>query len=67
MKLGDAKARWGERLTISALGALKKDASGQSFRIIYDASNRVLINHRIRARDKLRYPTVGDLASVVSE
>jgi hypothetical protein len=45
IRLGDAKAMWGDRLTISALG---------TFRIIYDDSYRVLFNHRIRARDKLR-------------
>eukprot|EP00972_Heterocapsa_arctica_P113139 16435574-Heterocapsa_arctica.AAC.1 len=55
MRLGDAKARWGERLTFSALGALKKDASDRAFRIINDTSNRVLINYSSRARDKLLY------------
>jgi hypothetical protein len=66
MKLGDAKARC-ERLTLAALGALKKDSTGRSFRIIEVATNRVLVDHRIRAHDKLRYPTVGDLAAAVAE
>eukprot|EP00972_Heterocapsa_arctica_P027536 4048802-Heterocapsa_arctica.AAC.1 len=63
----EAKARWGDALTIAALGALKQDPKGESFRVIHDASNRVLVNHRIGPRDRLRYPTVGDLAAVISE
>ena len=39
MSLGEARRRWGDKLTIAALGAIEKTEG--TFRVIYDASNTV--------------------------
>ena len=57
--VGTARRRWGDKLTIAALGAIEK--SDDSFRIIFDASNKVCLNHRIRVRDQVRMPVWQDI------
>jgi hypothetical protein len=59
MKVGEARRRWGNRLTIAALGAIEK--ADETFRIIYDGSNKVMLNHRIRVRDQVRMLTWHDI------
>ena len=60
MDVGTARRRWGDRLTIAALGAIEK--SDDTFRIIFDASNKVCLNHRIRVRDQVRMPVLQDIS-----
>ena len=60
MSVREAKGRWGDKLTIAALGAVEKP--DDSFRIIYDASNKVHVNHRIRVQDQVRMPVWQDVA-----
>ena len=60
MSVGEAKERWGNKLTIAALGAIEK--SDDSFRIIFDASNKVRVNHRIVVQDQVRMPVWQDVA-----
>ncbi len=60
MSVGSARQRWGEKLTIAALGAIEK--SDDTFRIIFDASNKVCLNHRIRVQDQVRMPVWQDIA-----
>ncbi len=47
-------------MTIAALGAIEK--SDDSFRIIFDASNKVRVNRRIRVQDQVRMPVWQDVA-----
>ena len=65
MSLGEARRRWGPKLTIAALGAIEKAAD--VFRVIYDASNTVKINHRIRVRDQVRMPVWQDVARYLED
>jgi hypothetical protein len=63
MDVGSARRRWGDKLTIAALGAIEK--ADDSFRIIFDASNKVCLNHRIRVQDQVRMPVWQDIAKYV--
>ena len=65
MTLGEARKRWGAKLTVAALGALEK--TEDVFRVIYDASNTVRLNHRIRVQDQCRMPVWQDIARYVEE
>ncbi len=62
-KVGEARRRWHDRFTIAALGAIAR-ADG-TFLIIYDASNKVMPNHRTRVRDQVRIPTWLDISKYV--
>ena len=65
MSLGEARRRWGPKLTIAALGAIEK--SEDVFRVIFDASNTVKVNHRIRVRDQVRMPVWQDVARYLED
>lgn len=49
------------------MGAVVKDAEAQTFRVIYDASNTMHVNHRIRVRDQQRLHIAGDIAAVLRQ
>jgi hypothetical protein len=65
MTLGEARRRWGRKLTVAALGAIEK--TEDVFRVIYDASNTVKVNHRIRVQDQVRMPVWQDIARYVED
>ena len=65
MSLGEARRRWGNKLTIAALGAIEKTEG--TFRVIYDASNTVRLNHRIRVQDQCRMPVWQDIGRYVED
>jgi len=65
--LREAQQKYGPRLAVAALGALEKEAGSGKFRIIFDGTHGVHVNHQIRVRDRVRFPTVRDLAAVLSE
>ena len=66
MTLDQAIARFGERLTIAAIGAIEKKGS-DDVRVIYDGSHGVLTNYGIRVRDLVRNPTASDLKAWLGE
>ena len=65
MSLGEARARWGSKLTVASLGAIEK--TEDVFRVIFDASNTVRLNHRIRVRDQCRMPVWQVIARYVED
>jgi hypothetical protein len=67
MRASEARREWGDRLTIASLGALEKAAGTDEFRIIYDATHGVRVNHRIRVRDQTKNPTWPDICGILGE
>jgi hypothetical protein len=65
MSLKEARERWVPKLTVAALGAIEK--TEDVFRVIFDASNTVRLNHRIRVQDQCRMPVWQDIARVVED
>eukprot|EP00973_Karenia_brevis_P005004 689319-Karenia_brevis.AAC.1 len=63
--LAEARAEYGNKLVMAAIGALEKDDS--SFRIIHDATHGVKVNPRIRQRDQVRYPAVAEKAKILGK
>ena len=60
-----AKAKYGDKLLVAALGATQKSVEQNTFRIIHDGTHGVMANNSIRRRDQLRYPVVGDFQAVM--
>lgn len=61
----EAKDKYGERLLLGAMGVVEEGAD--KFRLIHDGSHHTLINHRIRARDHIPGPLVGDIAAMMKD
>lgn len=60
----EAKRRWPGRLAVAALGAIQKAAGKDDWRVIFDATHDVRVNHQIRVRDQVRCPTWGDVGNM---
>lgn len=58
---GEAKAKYGSRLLLGSLGVVEDGAD--KLRLIHDGSHHTIINHKIRARDHIPGPLVGDIAA----
>ena len=54
-------------MVIAATGAIEKKGRTGEVRVIFDASNGVLINMMIRVRDQVKCPAAGDAKSVLRE
>ena len=54
-------------MVLASLGAVAKDVERDEWRIVYDATHGVNLNHRIRVRDQVRMPTWQDLARIMEE
>ena len=67
MTLREAIATYGDNLVIAATGAIEKKGRAGEVRVIFDASNGVLINMMIRVRDQVKCPAAGDAKSVLRE
>ena len=65
--VGDARRRWGDHLVIAALGAVPKNREQSEWRLVYDASHGVELNHRIRVRDAVPCPAWPDITRVMAE
>jgi len=65
MSLDNAIELYEDDLSLAATGAIVKNVETGEVRVIYDASNGVLTNYRIRVRDQLRSPTAPDLKAVM--
>ena len=63
MTLGEAKARFGE-VSVAPLAVIE-EKDGKT-RTLYDASNRVQINHRIKVRDGEHCPSSLDVQAAIS-
>ena len=67
MSVTAAKKKYGSRLTISCLGAVLKEPGSEAVRILYDGTNGVHTNNRIRVRDRARCPMIEDLEALLRE
>ena len=63
----EAKAKYGNRLAVAALGAVPKELGSERVRLIHDGSFSVDGNHRIRVRDRLRFPLIDDASAILEE
>ena len=58
---GEARLQYGERLLVGAVGVVEEGR--EKFRLIHDGTHKTLINNRIRTRDHIPGPLVGDIAA----
>ena len=65
MSYGQAKALYGDRLHIGALGMV--DEGGDKYRLIHDGTHLILVNNRIRPRELVSSPIIQDIATEMSE
>ncbi|CAE8725125.1 unnamed protein product [Polarella glacialis] len=62
-----AKEKYGDWLTVAALGAIVKEPGSEEVRILYDGTNKVGTNNRIRVMDRMRVPGIGDLDAMLRQ
>ena len=60
-----AMQEFGGRLAVASLGAVPKELGSSKVRIIH--AHEVMINHRIRGWDRMRFPGVDDLEAMVRQ
>jgi hypothetical protein len=65
--LRQALSRYGDSLSVGAIGAIEKKGETEEVRIIFDATHGVLTNFLIRVRDHVRNPTSADIRAVLCE
>ena len=65
MTYAQAKAIYGDRLLIGALGMV--DEGQDRFRLIHDGTHVILVNNRIRPRDLVASPLIQDIAAEMAE
>ena len=58
-----AKERYGNRLRIASLAVINE---GESYRVVHDATNRVMINHEIRIPDCEQFPGPRDVEGAIT-
>ena len=67
MSVAAATRKYGSRLSISCLGAVLKEPGSEVVRILYDDTNGVHTNNRIRVRDRARCLMIEDLEALLRE
>ena len=65
MTFAEAKAKYGDRLLIGALGMV--DEGNDRYRLIHDGTHVILVNNRIRTRDLVAFPLIQDIAVEMAE
>ena len=65
MRTEEAEEKYKGRLAVAALGAVPKELGSSVVRIVHDGSYSVDINHRIKVRDRMRFPMVDDAGGVL--
>ena len=63
----EAELEYKGRLAIAALGAVLKELGSTVVRIVHDGSYSVDVNHRIKARDRMRFPSIDDASGVLMQ
>ena len=61
MTLAEALKRFGDRFSLTAIGAIAKKAGATDVRVIFDATHGVLTKYEIRVRDHAHCLTVADI------
>eukprot|EP00435_Cladocopium_sp_Y103_P029829 s306_g7.t1 len=65
MPLAEAEETYKGRLAIAALGAVPKELGSSVVRIVHDGSYSVDVNHRIKVKDRMRFPTIDDASGIL--
>ena len=65
MRTEEAEEKYKGRLAVAALGAVPKELGSSVVRIVHDGSYSFDINHRIKVRDRMRFPMVDDAGGVL--
>ena len=60
----NAKEIFGDRLHVAALAVIEE---GDKIRVVHDASNGVHVNHHIRLKDQVKYPSSGELERLLRD
>ena len=63
----EAKERFKGRLAVASLGAVPKELGSSVVRVTHDGSFSVDVNHRIRVRDRMRFPMIDDASAILSQ
>ncbi|CAK0883391.1 unnamed protein product [Prorocentrum cordatum] len=63
--LGEARRRWPDRVRVAALGAVQKAAGLDEWRVVFDATHHVLVNHQIRILDQVKLPVWQDIVATL--
>ena len=61
----EVKEKYKGRLAVAALGAVPKEMGSSVVRVTHDGSFSVDVNHRIKVRDRMRFPMIDDAAAVL--
>ncbi len=61
----EVKERYKGRLAVAALGAVPKELGSSVVRVTHDGSFSVDVNHRIKVRDRMRFPMIDDASAVL--
>ena len=70
LDIEEARARFGNKLTIASLGAQVKDRDEHgavSLRLLYDGTHGIDVNTHIRVRDAVPFPRARDIRRVLRE
>lgn len=63
--VGAARKKNGERFLVGAISVIEEGR--EKFRLVHDGTHKTFINNRIRARDHIPGPLVGDMAKDLQE
>ena len=61
----EVKERYRGRLAVAALGAVPKELGSSVVRVTHDGSFSVDVNHRIKVRDRMRFPMIDDASAML--
>ena len=67
MEEDEARRAYQGHLAVAALGAVPKEVGSTVVRIVQDGSCSVDVNHRIKVRDRMRFPTIDDASGVLQQ
>ena len=67
MSEDEAKMKFQGRLAVASLGAVPKELGSTVVRIVHDGSYSVDVNHRIKVRDRMRFPVIDDASGILLE
>lgn len=65
MSEDEVKEKYKGRLAVAALGAVPKEMGSSVVRVTHDGSFSVNVNHRIKVRDRMRFPMIDDAAAIL--
>ncbi len=65
MPLDEAKAKFGDELQITALGAVPKDQQWSDVRVVHDGTHGIQLNTRISQPNKMEFPQFDDLQAAL--